>query len=550
MKSKLRVIPLGGLSEIGKNMMILEYEDDIIIVDAGLMFPGEEMLGIDLVIPDISYLLDKKDKVRGIVITHGHEDHIGALPFILPQLDVPVYATKLTQGLISVKVKEHRANNEPKLKVVPSGSQVMLGKFRVEFFPVCHSIPDSSGLIIHTPVGIIVHSGDFKLDYTPVDGRSTDLSRLAQLGAQGILLLLSDSTYAEIPGYTPSEKVVGESLDRIMAQASGRVIVTTFSSLISRIQQVVNSAAKYDRRVFIVGRSMSDTARMAIELGYLNVPDGIMGRLEELHNLPQNKIVLVTTGSQGEPTSALVRMLNKDNRQVHIIKGDTVIISATPVPGNEALINRTIDTLFKRGAQVYYDKVAQVHVHGHGSQEELKLLLNLVRPKFFMPIHGEFRHLSFHANLAKSVGIPEENIFLMEDGNILELGPDSARITGKVNAGDVYVDGMSVGDIGSLELRNRRLLSRDGIAVVILAMNKQTGKLVGLPDIVSRGFVDSEDAKDILEESRRVIADTFTQSEPNAEWSYVNARVRETLSNFFYERTRRHPMILPILVKV
>jgi ribonuclease J len=550
MKSKLRLIPLGGLSEIGKNMMILEYEDDIIIVDAGLMFPGEEMLGIDLVIPDISYLLDKKDKVRGIVITHGHEDHIGALPFILPQLDVPVYSTKLTQGLISVKVKEHRANNEPKLKVVPPGSQVMLGKFRVEFFPVCHSIPDSSGLIIHTPVGIIVHSGDFKLDYTPVDGRSTDLSRLAQLGAQGVLLLLSDSTYAEIPGYTPSEKVVGESLDRIMAEASGRVIVTTFSSLISRIQQVVNSAAKYDRRVFIVGRSMSDTARMAIELGYLNVPDGIMGRLEELHNLPQNKIVLVTTGSQGEPTSALVRMLNKDNRQVHIVKGDTVIISATPVPGNEALINRTVDTLFKRGAQVYYDKVAQVHVHGHGSQEELKLLLNLVRPKFFMPIHGEFRHLSFHAKLAKSVGIPEDNIFLMEDGNILELGSDSARITGKVNAGDVYVDGMSVGDIGSLELRNRRLLSRDGIAVVILAMNKQTGKLVGLPDIVSRGFVDSEDSKDILEESRRVIADTFTQNEPNAEWSYVNARVRETLSNFFYERTRRHPMILPILVKV
>jgi ribonuclease J len=326
--------------------------------------------------------------------------------------------------------------------------------------------------------------------------------------------------------------------------------VTTFSSLISRVQQVVNSAAKYDRRVFIVGRSMNDTVHMAMELGYLNVPNGIMGRLEEVHDLPHNKIVLVTTGSQGEPTSALVRMLNKDNRQVHIIRGDTVIISATPVPGNEALINRTVDTLFKRGAQVYYDKVAQVHVHGHGSQEELKLLLNLVRPKYFMPIHGEFRHLSFHARLAKSVGIPEENIFLMEDGNILELGTESARITGKVDAGDVYVDGMSVGDIGSLELRNRRLLSRDGIAVVILAMNKQTGKLIGLPDIVSRGFVDSEDAKDILEESRRVIADTFTQNEPNAEWSYVNARVRETLSNFFYERTRRHPMILPILVKV
>ncbi len=549
-KPKLKVIPLGGLGEIGKNMTVMEYENDIIIVDAGLMFPGEELLGIDMVIPDISYLADKKDKVKGIVITHGHEDHIGALPYILPEVNVPVYSTKLTQGLISVKLKENRVRIEAKLNIVPYGGQVKLGQFHVEFFPVCHSIPDSSGLIIYTPAGTVVHSGDFKLDYTPVDGKPTDLVRLAQLGAQGVMLLLADSTYAELPGYTPSEMVVGESLDRIMAESPGRVIVTTFSSLISRVQQVIKSAAKYGRRVFIVGRSMNDTTHMAMELGYLNVPAGILGRLEELRNLPHDKICLITTGSQGEPTSALVRMLHRDNRQVHIIKGDTVIFSATPVPGNEALVNRTVDNLFKRGAQVFYDKVAQVHVHGHGSQEELKLLLNLVRPKYFMPIHGEFRHLSFHAKLAEAVGIPRENIFLLEDGQILELNSDAARIDGKVHAGDIYVDGLSVGDIGSLELRNRRVMSRDGIVVAIMALNKQTGKLVGLPNIVSRGFVDSEEAKDLLEESRHVLAEIIEKNGNPAEWSTVDNKVRETLNNFFYDRTRRHPMILPILVKV
>lgn len=549
-KAKLKVIPLGGLGEIGKNLTVMEYEDDIILIDAGLMFPGEDLLGIDLVIPDISYLFDKKEKVRGIVITHGHEDHIGALPYILRQINVPIYGTRLTLGLVSIKLKEHRLLSEAKLKTAKFGVPVTLGKFRVEFFPVCHSIPDASGLIIYTPVGIIVHSGDFKLDYTPVDGKPTDLSRLAQLGAQGVLMLLSDSTYAEIPGYTPSETAVGESLDRIISEAQGRVIVTTFSSLISRIQQVINSAAKYGRRVFIVGRSMSDTVRIAIDLGYLKVPEGVMGKLEEMHGLPHEKVVLITTGSQGEPTSALVRMLNKDNRQVHIVKGDTVIISATPVPGNESLVNRTVDTLFKRGAQVFYDRVAQVHVHGHGSQEELKLLLNLVRPKFFMPIHGEFRHLSFHARLAQSVGIPRENILLLEDGDVLELTSESARIAGKVKAGDIYVDGQSVGDIGSLELQNRRLLSRDGIAVVIIAVNKQTGRLVGLPDIVSRGFVDSEDSRDLLEESRQLIARTLDAENHATEWGFVSTRVKEVLKNFFYEKTRRHPMILPILVKV
>ncbi len=550
-KRKLKIIPLGGLGEIGKNMMMIEYEDDIIAIDAGLMFPQEGMLGIDLVIPDIGYLLENREKIRGIVITHGHEDHIGALPYLLPQLNVPVYATKLTQGLISVKLKERKALSEANLKVIPSGGMVTLGKFKVEFFPVCHSIPDSVGLIIHTPVGTIVHSGDFKLDYTPVDGKPTNLSRLAQLGAQGVLLLLSDSTYAEFPGYTPSERVVGEALDRVIAEAPGRVIVTTFSSLISRIQQVINSAAKYQRRVFIIGRSMNDTVRMALELGYLNAPNGILARLDELRGMPRNKIVFITTGSQGEPTSALVRIANRDHRQLHILRGDTVVISATPIPGNEALINRTIDNLFKQGAQVLYSTVAQVHIHGHGSQEELKLLLNLVKPKFFMPIHGEYRHLTLHAKLAQSIGIPKDNIFVLEDGDIFELNPQAGKITGKIASGNVYVDGLSVGDIGSVVLRDRRMLSRDGIVMVIIAVNRQTGKLVGRPDIVSRGFVNTRESQDMIEESRDLVARTLDHGGTRpADWGFINTKVKDTLHKFYYEQTKRHPMILPFMVKV
>jgi len=549
--SRLKIIPIGGLSEIGKNMMMMEYEDDIIIIDAGLMFPEEEMLGIDLVIPDISYLLDNKEKIRGIVVTHGHEDHVGALPYVLPQLNVPVYSTKLTRGLISVKLKERKALAGAELEVVPFGTKITLGKFRVEFFPVCHSIPDSAGLIIRTPVGTVIHSGDFKLDYTPVDGKPTALSRLAQLGGQGVLLLLADSTYAELPGYTPSEKVVSETLDHVIAEAPGRVIIATFSSLVSRIQQVIDAAAKHGRRVFIVGRSMSDTARMALELGYLHAPDGVLGRLDELRGTPHDKIVFVTTGSQGEPTSALVRMANRDHRQVHIVRGDTVVISATPVPGNEALINRTVDSLFKQGAQVLYNKVAQVHVHGHASQEELKLLLNLVRPKFFMPIHGEYRHLSLHARLAQSIGIPSDNIFVLEDGDILELSPQAGKITGKIASGNVYVDGLSVGGIGTVVLRDRRMLSRDGIVMVIIAVNRQTGKLVGRPDIVSRGFVEMKESKDMIDRSRDLVAKVLDHGGARpADWGFINTKVRDTLSKFYYEETRRHPMILPFMVQV
>ncbi|MBI4286482.1 MAG: ribonuclease J [Chloroflexi bacterium] len=549
-KAKLKVIPLGGLGEIGKNMMVMEYEDDIIVIDAGLMFPGEDMPGIDLIIPDISYLLEKRNNIRGIFITHGHEDHIGALPYILPQLNVPVYATKLTQGLISVRLKERKALASAQLKTLLPGEQVALGKFKVELFSVCHSIPDAVGLIIYTPAGVAVYSGDFKLDYTPVNGRATDFSRLAQFGMQGVLVLLSDSTYAELPGYTPSEKVVGETLDRIMAEAPGRVIVTTFSSLISRVQQVINAAAKYGRRVFIVGRSMTDTSRIAAELGYLNIPEGTLARIEELHDLPPDKVVFITTGSQGEPTSALVRMLSHDNRQLHIMRGDTVVISASPVPGNESLVNKTIDALFKRGAQVLYNTVAPVHVHGHGSQEELKLLLNLVKPKFFVPIHGEYRHLSFHARLAESVGIPKDNTFILEDGDILEITPDSCKVDGKASVGDVYVDGLSVGDIGSVVLHNRRMLARDGIVVLVIAVDKETGKLIGQPDIVSRGFVDTKESKEMLDQSCALVAETLDNGQRPVEWDFVNTKVKDILGKFYYEQTRRRPMILPVMVKV
>jgi ribonuclease J len=551
-KSRLRIIPLGGLNEIGKNMMVMEYENDIIIIDAGLMFPGEDMLGIDMVIPDITYLVERKDKIRGIIITHGHEDHTGALPYVLKQLgnNIPIYATKLTQGLIAVKLKEGKVPAGARLKTLSTGVQVQLGKFKFEFFHVCHSIPDAAGIIIYTPVGTVVHSGDFKLDYTPVDARPTDLSRLSQIGSQGVLLLLADSTYAELPGYTPSERVVGDTLDRIMSNAPGRVIVTTFSSLISRIQQVIDAAGKYGRKVFIVGRSMNDTVKMSLELGYLNAPNGVLGRLEESRALPPNKIVFITTGSQGEPTSALVRMANQDHSQVHIQRGDTVILSATPIPGNEALVNRTLDNLFKRGAYVMYDKLAQVHVHGHGSQEELKLLLNLVKPKFFMPVHGEYRHLSLHAKLAEAVGIPRANSFVMEDGEILELNPQSARIAGKINAGNVYVDGLSVGDVGNVVLNDRRLISRDGIAMVVIAISKDTGHLVGRPDIVSRGFVDVREARDMIEKSRDYLAQVLNHDMQLNDSGLVTTTVKDSLGNFYYENTRRRPIIIPVLMKV
>ena len=546
---KLRVIPLGGLGEIGKNMLLLEYGEDLLAIDCGLMFPKEDMPGVDLVIPDVSYLLKRRKGLQGIIVTHGHEDHTGALPYILPGLDAPIYASPLTQGLISVKLKEHRLRDKVSLHTVQAGDTVNLGKFRVEFFQVCHSIPDSLGLIIRTPLGVVVHSGDFKLDYTPVDNKLTDFRRLAQVGSEGVLLLFSDSTYVEMPGYTPSEKVVGESLDRLMGEALGRVIVTTFASLISRIQQVIDAAAKHGRRVFILGRSMTDNVRMALDLGYITAPEGILARLEELQRLPPDRIVLITTGSQGEPTSALVRIANGDHRQVRILTGDTVILSATPIPGNESLINRTVDSLFKQGAMVFYNRLAQIHVHGHGSQEELKLLLNLVRPQYFVPVHGEYRHLCIHTQLARTMGVAENNAFVLEDGDTLELDGEGARVMGRVSLSDVYVDGLS--DIGHGVLGDRRSLSRDGMVVVTVAVDGKKGNVVGRPHLVSRGFVEEKEWDELMEKSQDIVIKALDHNgKLGLEAGAMQALVKEALSRYLYDQTRRRPMVLAATLNV
>ena len=548
-RHKLRIIPLGGLGEIGKNMMAVEYGEDILIIDCGMMFPEDEMLGVDLLIPDITYLLEHKNKLRGIVITHGHEDHIGALPYILPQLDLPIYATKLTQGLITVKLKEHRSLIKARLKLITPGVRFQVGNLKVEAFPVCHSIPDAVGLIIYTPLGAIINSGDFKIDYTPVDGRPTDLSRLAKLGNDGVLLLMADSTYAELPGYTPSEKIVGQKLDYIVGDAPGRVIIATFSSLVSRIQMVIDAAARHDRHVFVVGRSMRDTVKMALDIGYLHAPEGVLCNMEDLKKYSHDQTVLVTTGSQGEPTSALVRIANREHPDIRIMQGDTVVLSATPIPGNESLVNRTIDNLFRQGANVIYGERSNVHVHGHGSQEELKMLLTLAKPKFFVPIHGEYRHLVIHAGLAKSLGIPESNIFIMDNGNILEIDGEKGRIVTKLPYGNVYVDGLVLGRHAQVILRDRKLLSRDGIVVVMLALDKNEGRLVGMPDIVSRGFVDSEHDGSVIDQGRELVASTLGKGH-HTEQSAIHTRIKETLSKFFYEKTKRRPMIITTAIEV
>jgi len=549
---KLRVIPLGGLGEIGKNMMVLEYGDDIVVIDAGLMFPSEEMLGVDFLIPDISYLLPRRKNLRGIVITHGHEDHIGALPYILPRISSPIYATKFTRELVRVELKQRGVRADAKLNLVNPGSRIKLGNFSIEFFSVCHSIPDSVGLIIHTPVGTIVHSGDFKIDYTPVISEATNFSQLASLGAKGVLLLLSDSTYAELPGYTPSERVVSDTLDRIVSEAKGRVIITTFASLISRVQQVFDIAVKHGRRVFIIGRSMKEIVSMALKTGYLNAPPGIICRLEELKTLPHNRVIVLSTGSQGEPTSALVRMANRDpSSRIQIVPGDTVVISATPIPGNEALVSKTTDSLFRQGANVIYDKLAQVHVHGHGSQEELKLLLSLVKPQFFVPIHGEYRHLSLHADLARSMGIPEDNIFVLENGDILELGQDSGRVVGRIRVKAMYVSGMVAGELDNTVLQDRKLLSRDGVVVVTIAVDAESGKLAGRPCIITRGFVDAGEEQILIEKGRDVVASALDHDKRRlVDRSFVDAKVKDSLSRFFYERIHRRPIIIPVIMQV
>ncbi len=551
MAGKLSVIPLGGLGEIGKNMMALVYGDDIIVIDAGLMFPGAEMLGADFLIPDISYLLKRRRNIRGMLITHGHEDHIGALPYLLPQLDCPVYSARLTTKLLSVELRQRGMKGKPKLHIVSTGDKVALGSFTVEFFPVCHSIPDARGLIIDTPLGIVVHSGDFKIDYTPIIDAPTDLSRLSQLGGKGVLLLLSDSTYVELSGYTPSERVVGDVLDNIVAGASGRVIITTFASLVSRIQQVIDAAAGHNRRVFITGRSMKDITKVALELGYLTAPRGIFCQADELKSLAHNRVVILTTGSQGEPTSALVRIANEDHEQVKIVPGDTVVISATAIPGNEALINKTIDQLFRQGAYVLYDKLSQVHVHGHGSREELKLLLTLVKPRFFIPVHGEYRHLSLHAQLAQSLGIAKESTFVLEDGDILELGAEKGKVVGRISLKDIYVEGSMTYALDSAMFHDRKQLSQDGVVAVTVVIDARGKRLVGAPRVLARGFVGDKGGDRLIEESRDVVAEGLKKDPAClSERRLVETKLKTLLGDFFYKQTHRHPVIIPIVVEV
>ena len=550
--NKLRIVPLGGLGEIGKNMTILEYGNDLVAIDAGLMFPNEEMFGVDFVIPDINYLWQNQQKLKGIIITHGHEDHIGALPYILPRLSAPVYSTRFTQELIAVELRQRGVKTQAKLHVVPPGGKIALGSFSIEFFSVCHSIPDSVGLTIRTPLGTIVHSGDFKFDHTPVMGATTDLAKLASAGEKGVLLLLSDSTYAELPGYTPSETVVSETLDNIVAGASGRVIVATFASLISRIQQVIDVAARHNRRVAIIGRSMKELVNVALKTGYLRLPPGILCHFDDLKDLSRNQVVLLATGSQGEPTSALVRMANRDRHSpAQVIPGDTVVISATPIPGNEALVNKTIDSLFRQGAQVVYGKLAQVHVHGHGSQEELKLLLRLVKPKFFVPIHGEYRHLSLHARLAQSVGVPKDNIFVLENGDVLELGRESGKIVGKAPVGDIYVNGAVTGKMDNSLLQDRKLLSQDGVVVVTITIDAKRGEPVGRPRIIMRGFVASQESKTLIERSQDVVVAALNDGRKlSLEQGLADARVKDALTRFFYKEIHRYPVIIPVITIV
>ncbi len=550
-RHKLRVIPLGGLGEIGKNMMALEYGNDIIVIDAGLMFPGEEMPGVDLLFPDISYLLERQQNLRGVVITHGHEDHIGALSYMLSRLTLPVYSTRFTRELIAVDLKQRGVKASARLNVVAPGSKVALGSFTIEMFSVCHSIPDSVGLIIHTPQGIVVHSGDFKIDYTPVVGEPTNFSQLAALGGRDVLLLLSDSTYVELDGYTPSESLVRDTLDRIISEATGRVIVTTFASLVSRIQQVLDVAVRRDRRVFVTGRSMKEIVSMALKTGYLAAPAGVLCRLDELRDLPHHRVIVLSTGSQGEPTSALVRMANRDPRsQVQIIPGDTVVISATTIPGNEAVVAKTTDSLFRQGARVIYDKLAQVHVHGHGSREELKLLLSLVKPKFFVPIHGEYRHLSLHGDLAQSMGIPKDNVFVLENGDVLELGGDSGKVVARIHAGVIYVDGLTTGTLDDVVLRDRKLLARNGLAVVTIAIDAESGKLAGRPRIITLGFVDAGEEQRLLEKSQDVVLAALDHHRRRLrEPGFVDTIVKDSLGRFFRERIHRHPVIIPVVVE-
>lgn len=544
------LIPLGGLGEIGKNMMAVEYNKEIIVIDAGLMFPDEDMLGIDLVIPDITYLIENKERVKAILLTHGHEDHIGALPYVLKQINVPIYGTKLTLGLSRVKFEEHNMVKDVTTHCVKAGDQVKIGNFVVDFIHMNHSIADAVALAIHTPVGTILHTGDFKFDHTPVNGNTTDFRKLAELGVNGVLALLSDSTNVEREGYTPSEKGLSQTFEELFLQAEGRILVATFASNIHRIQQIIDTAFRHDRKVAFVGRSMVNVVMIAKELGYLQIPDGVQVELDEVDRYPVNKITLITTGSQGEPMSALARMATSDHRKINIIPGDTVIISASAIPGNEKSIARTVNHLFKQGARVIYESVSGIHVSGHASQEELKLMLNLIKPKFFIPVHGEYRHLVQHSRLAIDVGVKSENVVIAEIGDVIELSKSKIRIAGRVPSGKIYVDGLGVGDVGNIVLRDRKQLSQDGILIVVVTMDKTSGQIMAGPDIVSRGFVYVRESEALLEEAKAKVKVALERCTESSDWSVMKSQIREVLGKHLYDKTKRRPMILPIIMEV
>ena len=551
-KEKLKIIPLGGLQEIGKNITVFEYGDDIVIVDCGLAFPEDDMLGIDLVIPDFTYLEKNQDKIRGLVITHGHEDHIGAIPYLLQKINVPIYATKLTAGLISHKLEEHKLLKSTKLKIVNQGQTITLGKIRVEFIRSCHSIPDAVALAIHTPAGTVVHTGDFKIDYTPIDDERMDFGRLAELGNKGVLALMSYSTNSERKGYTMSESTVGEVFDKLFFNCTKRIVVATFASNVHRVQQIVNSAVANNRKIAVCGRSMINMISTAMELGYINVPENVFIDIDMIKNYTDEQLVIITTGSQGETMSALTRMAAGEHKKVTITSNDLVIISANPIPGNEKYVAKVIDDLMKIGAEVVYSSLEAIHVSGHACQEEQKLMLSLVRPKYFIPVHGEYRQLIAHSETAKKVGIKPENIFLTTNGRILELNEDEAALTGTVPFGKVMVDGLGVGDVGNIVLRDRQHLSQDGLIIVVMSMDSATGEIVAGPDVISRGFVYVRESENLMEDVKKMLREEVRKLEEHGvrDWSTIKSRLKDSLRDYIFAKTKRNPMILPIIMEV
>ncbi len=551
-KKCVKVIPLGGLGEIGKNITAIEYDKDIVVIDCGIAFPDEEMYGVDLIIPDITYLIDNKERVKAFVLTHGHEDHIGSLPYILKQLNVPVYGTRLTLGILGNKLKEHFLENEYTLKTVEAGETIEFEDIKVEFIRNTHSIAGSCSLAIHTPIGNIVHTGDFKIDYTPIDGLVMDLERISELGKEGVLLLMADSTNVERQGHSLSEKSIGQTLNRIFSTATGRVIVATFASNIHRMQQIADASVKYKRKIAFSGRSMENISTVAMELGYLHIPEGTMINVDDIRNYRNEEVTIITTGSQGEPMAGLARIAFSNHRKIQLEPDDLFIISASPIPGNDKLISKVINELYKKGADVIYEALEDIHVSGHACQEELKLIHSLVHPKYFMPVHGEYRHLKHHKDLAKSLGMEEENIFIMNTGDILQLSEDEARISGRVHTGRVLVDGIGVGDVGNIVLRDRRYLGQDGMVVVVLTIEKESYSILAGPDIITRGFVYAKEAEDMINKIRDIAREEIENSLANnqIEWYVLKTNVKRSIERFLYDETKRRPTIFPIIMEV